>query len=170
MSKEFDISQLFEITQKDKYAATVAAFEVIDILDQVEIPKKLSNRKPAIKAMSALSENLVKWDYIAEEDRLALEEEIRAAKKPSHTSLDAVFTTAGSAAPVAEEDEEDLDEEVETAPPEEYEEDSEGGFASDFEEEEDEEEEDEEEDEPEEPEADDLDSDDEEEIQEDDED
>jgi len=167
MSKEFDISQLFEITQKDKYAATVAAFEVIDILDQVEIPKKLSNRKPAIKAMSALSEHIVKWDYIAEEDRLALEEEIRAARKPSHTSLDAVFTTAGSVAPVAEEDEEDLDEEVETAPPEEYEEDSEGGFASDFEEEEDEEEEEEDE---EETEADDLDSDDDEEPVEDDED
>ena len=119
MSIEFEISKLLEISAKQKYASTVAGFKIIDSLDQIEIPKKFQTRKPAVKAMIALSDGIVKWDFISEEARTALEEELRSTRK-SHSALDAVFHAPGSAAPVSDELDEDLDEIGETAPPEEF--------------------------------------------------
>lgn len=116
MSKEFEISRLLELTEKNKYATTVAAFEVIDLLDQIDIPKKMITRKPAIQAMHALSEQAVAWDYISDEQRRALDEELNPV--PDGVDPGSIFNTSGSAAPISDESDEDLDEDVETAPPE----------------------------------------------------
>ncbi len=114
MSKDFEISRLLELAQNHKYEATVAMFEVIDQLDQIEIHRKYANRKPAVKAMVALYEKAVKYDYISDEQRQALQDELNKSK--TRAALDSVFKTSGSAAPVAEESEEDLDEIGETEP------------------------------------------------------
>jgi hypothetical protein len=148
MSIEFEISKLLEISAKQKYATTVAGFKIIDNIDQIELPKKFMTRKPAVKAMIALSDGHIKWDYIGDEARMALEEELRTTRK-THTALDAVFSApGGSLAPASEELDEDLEEIGETAPPEEFKEDTEEVAADvdDVEDDDDEDEDDEKED------------------------
>lgn len=76
MSREFDISRLLVFTSKDKYAATVAASEVIDLGEQIELPKKLQRLKPAVRAIYILDNDIAKWDFIEEEERQALREEL----------------------------------------------------------------------------------------------
>jgi hypothetical protein len=115
--KEFEISKLLELTDKAKYAVTVAAFEAIDKLDQIDLPKKYNNRKASIRAMIALSEGLITYDYIDDTQREALDEELRSSRKGRY-ALDAMFSTA----PMADESEEDLDEDIMTEPTEEFEE------------------------------------------------
>lgn len=116
-TREFEISRLLELSEKNKYAVTVAAFEVIDNLDVIQIAKKYSNRKPAVKALTALYDGVVQYDYIPEEDRRKLEEELQMEKKDKHTaSFDQVFHAGSSAAPIADDSEEDLEEIGETIP------------------------------------------------------
>ncbi len=115
--KEFEISKLLELTGKQKYASTVAAFEVIEFLEQLDVPRKIMNRKPSIKALSMLADGLLQWDFIDDETRLKLEEDLRASRKPS-SAFDAVFSAQGSTAPMVDDSDEDLDEIVETEPPE----------------------------------------------------
>lgn len=69
MSSEFEIKRLLELTQNHKYAATVAAFEVVDLIDQIVVPKSFMNRKPSIKAMQIMSENTVQYGFISDEQR-----------------------------------------------------------------------------------------------------
>jgi hypothetical protein len=115
--REFEISKLLELTDKAKYAVTVAAFEAIDKLEQLDIPKKYANKKASIRAMIALSEGLITYDYVDDTRREALDEELRSSRKGRY-ALDAMFNTA----PMADESDEDLDEDILTEPTEEYEE------------------------------------------------
>ncbi|MBI3395582.1 MAG: DNA primase [Spirochaetia bacterium] len=157
-AKEFEISKLLELARENKYATTVAAFEAIEMMEQIDIPKKMLNRKPAVKAMFALTEKLVQYDYIDDEARAKLEEELKGTSKV-RSALDAVFAAPGSAAPAADESDEDLDEIGETAEPEAFED----ADASEFHEEEEEKADDEEEEEESDDADDDADDDDEEE-------
>ncbi len=141
--KEFEIAKLLQLADKEKYAMTVAAFEVIDKLEQIEIPKRYINRKPAVKAMIALSDGIVQYDYIADEARQALLEELHG---PGATAAPtAEIAAARGKVPVVDESEEDLgDEDVgEIEPTAKLDEDVEEGEESEAEEEEEEEEEDE---------------------------
>ena len=76
MPKEFDINILMGLCEEQKYATTVAGFEVIDMNEVLEVPKKMHKNKPAVRAMSILGEDLVQWNYIGEEERQALREEL----------------------------------------------------------------------------------------------
>ena len=80
MAYEFNIDRLLHFTEHDKYAATVAAFEVIDLGEQIEVPKKMMRAKPAVRSMYVLDNEIVKWDYIDEEERQALREELGIAE------------------------------------------------------------------------------------------
>ncbi len=149
--REFEISRLLELTATEKYATTVAAFEVIEMIDQLDIPKKVQHRKPSIQALTLLADKHIQWDYIEDSAREELEAELRATRKPTST-FDSYFMPAGSAAPMVDDSDEDLDEVVETEPSDVYtEEDEEAGGFDDEEEsssdsDDDEEEEEEEED------------------------
>jgi len=121
MSKDFNISDLLKITEFNKYEAAVAGMEVINHLEQLQFPRKESNRKPAVKAMMALSDGMIKYDYIDDEARLKLEEELKdRARLQAQSALDGIFSTPGSSAPVADESTEDLDEIGETIPPDQF--------------------------------------------------
>ncbi|MCR9142000.1 MAG: hypothetical protein NXI24_07090 [bacterium] len=98
MSKDFEISKLLDLSRDQKYATTVAAFEVIDMLEQIDIPRKMANRKPAVKAMNALFEKTVQWDYIDDEAREALAAELENSRR---ANLDAVFGNAQDTAALA---------------------------------------------------------------------
>ena len=71
----FDIRKLMSLTEKNKYATTVAAFNAIDLIDQIEDPLK-KKKKVSVQVMDLLADGHLKWDYIAEEDREALELEL----------------------------------------------------------------------------------------------
>ena len=74
--REFEIYKLLEITRNDKYATAVAAFEVIDQAERLDIPKKWKNRKPAVQAMMALSDDMVRYGFVTDEARQQLREEL----------------------------------------------------------------------------------------------
>ena len=76
MFREFDINILMELCEEKKYATTVAGFEVIDMSEAIETPKKMQKSKLAVRAMGVLGGELVKWNYIEEGDRQALREEL----------------------------------------------------------------------------------------------
>ena len=76
MAHEFNVDRLLRFTERDKYAATVAAFEIIDMVEQIEVPKKMLRAKPAVRSIYVLDNEIVKWGYIAEEERQALREEL----------------------------------------------------------------------------------------------
>ncbi len=119
MSKEFEISKLLEITKNNKYEACVAAFEVIGNLERLDIPRRYLTRKHAVQAMVALSDGIIKYDYIDEETRRKLEEELAGESRArAQSALDAVFSTPVGAAPMVADSEEDLDEIGEAAPTE----------------------------------------------------
>lgn len=108
--REFEISKLLEITRHDKYATAVAAFEVIDQAERLDIPKKWKTRKPAVQAMMALSDDMIRYGFISDDVRQQLREELYESGEG-----EAPFMMAG-AAPVTDESEEDLDEIGETEP------------------------------------------------------
>ena len=76
MAKDFEIFKLMNLCEKDRYANTVAGFEAIDVLEQLEIPKKIKKSKIAHQALYTLSDKVIQWNYIEEKDRQALREEL----------------------------------------------------------------------------------------------
>ena len=135
--REFEISKLLEITRNDKYATAVAAFEVIDQADRLDLPRKWKTRKPAVQAMMALSDDMVHYGFITDEARQQLREELYESEGEEEMGIMA------GAAPVTDESEEDLDEIGETEPVEMLKDaDSEDSDDSDDEEDEEEEEDD----------------------------
>lgn len=76
MSKEFSITKLLALCEDKKYATTVAGFEVIDVSESIDVPKSFQKSKLAVQAMSILDDNIVSWDYIGEEERQALKDEL----------------------------------------------------------------------------------------------
>ncbi len=76
MKQEFTIKNLMDFTRQNKYATAVAGFEVIDMIDRFELPKRLLKSKPAVRSMRALSENLVQWEYIGDLARNDLRKEL----------------------------------------------------------------------------------------------
>ncbi|MBE7437557.1 MAG: hypothetical protein HS115_03805 [Spirochaetales bacterium] len=114
MAKDFDITKLLDLTRESKYATTVAAFEAIDLLEQINVPRKYRSRKPAIQALYALSDGLIRYDYISDEQRTALDEELKSSK--ARLALNNMFKSADSIAPAVAEEEGDLEEIGETEP------------------------------------------------------
>lgn len=114
MAKDFDITRLLDLTRESKYATTVAAFEAIDLLEQINVPRKYRSRKPAIQALYALSDGLIRYDYISDEQRTALDEELKSSK--ARLALNNMFKSADSIAPAVAEEEGDLEEIGETEP------------------------------------------------------
>jgi hypothetical protein len=107
-SGEFQISELLKITEQNKYAAAVAAFEVVDSLHMLDLPSKWSTRKAAVQAMMALSRDVVRFGFISDDQRKKLEAELQAS---SHrNSAEALFRGATAAAPVAADSSDELDE------------------------------------------------------------
>jgi len=108
---EFQIRDLLEITKDRKYAATVAAFEIIENLDKLDLdPKKLGwkTNKVSVLAMLALARGKIKFDFITDEQRLKLEEELKQSTNIYLQKAEAIFQKKKK---LTENEEEDLSEE-----------------------------------------------------------
>lgn len=106
-SGDFQISELLRITSRNKYAAAVAAFEVVDNTHMIDIPSRWTTRKAAVQSMMALSRELVQFDFINDEQRDALEAELQ--KSTHRDSAEALFRSP-AAAPVLSDSEDELEE------------------------------------------------------------
>ncbi len=104
MAQEFSIPKLLELTENGKYATTAAGFKAIDLLEQIEIPKKLRHRKAAVQALYTLSNKIAQWDYISDEQRQALQEELEAKER---VQLEQVFGPSITTQPKATQGEQD---------------------------------------------------------------
>ncbi len=92
--KEFQIRDLLEITDSNKYAATVAAFEIIENLEKLDLdPKKLGwkTNKVSVLAMLALARKYIKYDFITNEQRKQLEEELKQSSNIHIKRAEALF-------------------------------------------------------------------------------
>lgn len=80
--EDFNVFRVIELARYKKYEITVAGFNVLDKIDRIDVPKKLKTRKVAVQALYALSENLVKYDYISLEEKKKLLQEINYQQSP----------------------------------------------------------------------------------------
>lgn len=81
MTQDFSIQALLKLAEGGKYATTTAGFKAIDLLDQIELPQKLQSRKAAVQALHVLSGGMAQWDYITDEQRVALREELEERER-----------------------------------------------------------------------------------------
>ncbi|GIX41137.1 MAG: hypothetical protein KatS3mg129_0870 [Leptospiraceae bacterium] len=110
--KEFQIRDLLEITKDKKYAATVAAFEIVENLDKLDLDlKKLGwkTNKVSVLAMMALARGKIKYDFITDEQRLQLEEELKKSTNIHLQKAEAIFQKKKKQIEDSEEDLEDED-------------------------------------------------------------
>ncbi|MDX1958942.1 MAG: DNA primase [Leptospiraceae bacterium] len=109
---DFDILKVVELARTKKYEITSAGFAALDKIDKINFPKKMKTRKPAVQALFALTENLVKFDYFSIDEKKKLLQEAGLSDAPYTKGFKNLFP---SSAPVAEEaEEEEIPEE--TAP------------------------------------------------------
>jgi hypothetical protein len=100
-NNEFDVLKVVELARYKKYEITSAGFAVLDKIDRINsMPKKMKTRKPAVQALHALSDGLVKYDYFSIEERRKLMQEAGMSDAPYKQR--GLFNNAN--APMAEED------------------------------------------------------------------
>lgn len=61
--KELEISKVLNLAKSNKYATACAAFDVVDHIFKIEVPKSLKPRKLAVQAMTLLQDGVVKYGY-----------------------------------------------------------------------------------------------------------
>ena len=74
--KDSDIDSVLNISRINRYEATSIGFEIIDMMEYLDLSKKIQRLKPAIRAIHLIDKKSVQWDYITEEQRNKLREEI----------------------------------------------------------------------------------------------
>ena len=63
LMKQIDISKILNLTDKNKFEITCAAFDAVDHVLKLDIPKSLKGRKSAVQAISLLADNQLKYGY-----------------------------------------------------------------------------------------------------------
>ena len=128
--EDFDLLNLIEHVKTLKYEKTVVGFAVLDKLDKMQIPRKLKSRKPAVQAMYAITNNLIKYAYFTQEEKEKLDMEAAKSDAP-YKKFTGLFND--TSAPQIEEDteEEFIPEEEAKAPNYEIE-DEESGYKEEY--------------------------------------
>jgi hypothetical protein len=103
-NQDFDVLKVVELARTKKYEVTSAGFAALDKIDKINFPKKMKSRKPAVQALFALSEGMIKFDYFTPEQKKKLLHEANLSDAP-YKGFKSLFSN--SAAPLAEEGEEE---------------------------------------------------------------
>ena len=61
--KEIEISKVLNLAKGNKYATACAAFDLVDHIFKVEVPKNLKSRKLSVQAMTLLQDGVIKYGY-----------------------------------------------------------------------------------------------------------
>jgi len=61
--KEMDISKVLNLVKGNKYEAACAAFDLVDHIFKVDVPKSMRARKLSVQAMTLLHDGVIKFGY-----------------------------------------------------------------------------------------------------------
>lgn len=61
-----EITKVLNLTKANKYAMACAAFDLVDHIFKVEVPKPLKTRKLSVQAMTLLQDGVIKFGFEAE--------------------------------------------------------------------------------------------------------
>lgn len=61
--KDMEISKVLYLARNKKYEVAVAAFDAVDHIYKVDVPRSLRSRKLAVQAMSLISDSQLKYGY-----------------------------------------------------------------------------------------------------------
>ena len=65
--RDIEIAKILYLAKNKKYEVTCAAFDLVDHMPKVEIPRILKGRKLAVQAMSLIADEQVNYGYENEE-------------------------------------------------------------------------------------------------------
>jgi len=65
--KNIEISKILQLAKTSKYESAVAAFDLVDHIFKVEVPRNLYGRKHAVQAMSLLADEEIHYGYTKEQ-------------------------------------------------------------------------------------------------------
>lgn len=139
LNNEIDIQKVIQLARAKKYEVTSAGFAVLDKIEKINFPKKMKGRKPAVLAIHALSDKMVKYDYFTPEQRKKLLQEAGLSDTP-YKSFKGLFSNTSPAYASDESEEEFIAEETSSKPPIFMEDDDFEEASDDFEEDEEEDE------------------------------
>lgn len=69
--KEMEISKVLNLVKGNKYEAACAAFDLVDHIFKVDVPKNMRSRKLSVQAMSLLHDGAIKFGYDNPQDNHA---------------------------------------------------------------------------------------------------
>jgi len=61
--KEMEISKVLNLVKGNKYEAACAAFDLVDHIFKVDVPKNMRTRKLSVQAMTLLHDGAIKFGY-----------------------------------------------------------------------------------------------------------
>ena len=61
--KELEISKVLNLVKGNKYEAACAAFDLVDHIFKVDVPKSMKSRKLSVQAMSLLHDGNIQFGY-----------------------------------------------------------------------------------------------------------
>ena len=61
--KEMEITKVLNLVKGNKYEAACAAFDLVDHIFKVDVPKSMRTRKLSVQAMSLLHDGVIKFGY-----------------------------------------------------------------------------------------------------------
>lgn len=73
--RDIEIAKVLYLAKNKKYEVTCAAFDLVDHMPKVEVPRLLKGRKLAVQAMSLIADEQVNYGYENEEAVVAGEDE-----------------------------------------------------------------------------------------------
>ena len=73
--RDIEIAKVLYLAKNKKYEVTCAAFDLVDHMPKVEMPRLLKGRKLAVQAMALIADEQVNYGYENEEAAVAGEDE-----------------------------------------------------------------------------------------------
>jgi len=61
--KEMEITKVLNLVKGNKYEAACAAFDLVDHIFKVDVPKSMRSRKLSVQAMTLLHDGMIKYGY-----------------------------------------------------------------------------------------------------------
>jgi len=81
--KEIDISKVLNFAKNQKYEVSAAAFDLVDHIFKVDVPKGLKARKLSVQAMGMLMDGHMQYGY---DESITDDETAHKAEAPADSS------------------------------------------------------------------------------------
>ncbi len=61
--KDIEIAKVLYLSRNHKYETAVAAFDAVDHIFKLDVPRNLRTRKLAVQAMSLMADGVIRYGY-----------------------------------------------------------------------------------------------------------